>query len=411
MHARAGHDRSGHDRAGHDLAPLYIVTFLAAAANGVVFPLLADLQDEHNLPTYGLGVISAASFLTALFAQLALAGQADRGRAKSLLVAGLALSFVSLVTFAVSTELWQFTLARAMSGLAIGCMWPATRSIVARLDAEHVGRNLGRLASMELGGFVTAPVLGAAVAKAFGLDAPFWLLAAVMLVALVALARRPVPGAAPGFDPAAPRSSVALDLLRYREVVVASILALALFMPVGIYDSLWSRYLQDRGASTLFIGITLALYGVPFILLASRGGRLADRVGPFRAAFVCLVLIAPVIAVYGLFTVPIVIVSFAIIEAVIQAVAVPASQAAMAQACPPERLAAGQGLAGASGQLGAGLMALGAAPVYEAIGSGALFIGAAALTLGLGAIAWLLHSRRTSAPAPPAPQPVRGSIA
>jgi predicted MFS family arabinose efflux permease len=397
-------------RAGHDLAPLYIVTFLAAAANGVVFPLLADLQDAHDLPTYGLGVISAASFLTALFAQLALAGQADRGRAKTMLLAGLALSFVSLVTFAISTELWQFTLARAMSGLAIGCMWPATRSIIARLDAEHVGRNLGRLASMELGGFITAPVLGAAVAKAFGLDAPFWLLAAVMLVALVALARRPVPGAIPGYDPAAPRS-VSLDLLRYREVVVASILALALFMPVGIYDSLWSRYLQDRGASTLFIGVTLALYGVPFILLASRGGRLADRVGPFRAAFVCLVLIAPVIAVYGLFTVPIVIVSFAIIEAVIQAVAVPASQAAMAQACPPERLAAGQGLAGAAGQLGAGLMALGAAPVYEATGSEALFIGAAALTLGLGAIAWVLHSRRTPAAAPPAHKPVRGSIA
>jgi hypothetical protein len=56
-------------------------------------------------------------------------------------------------------------------------------------------------------------------------------------------------------------------------------------------------------------------------------------------------------------------------------------------------------------------MALGAAPVYEATGSGPLFIGAAALTLGLGAIACLLHSRHTSAPAPPAPQPVRGSTA
>jgi hypothetical protein len=65
----------------------------------------------------------------------------------------------------------------------------------------------------------------------------------------------------------------------------------------------------------------------------------------------------------------------------------------MAQACPPERLAAGQGLAGAAGQLGAGLMALGAAPLYEAAGPAPLFIGVAALTLGLGGIAWALHSR------------------
>ena len=98
-------------------------------------------------------------------------------------------------------------------------------------------------------------------------------------------------------------------------------------------------------------------------------------------------------SMYGLFTVPIVIVSFAIAEAVIQAVAVPATQAAMALATPPERLAAGQGLSGAAGQAGAGVVALIAAPVYEAAGPEILFIGAAVVTLLLGGIAWMLHRR------------------
>jgi predicted MFS family arabinose efflux permease len=379
------------------LAPLYVATFVIAAGNGVVFPLLADLQDEHDLPTYGLGIISGASFIASLIGLLLLSGQADRGRAKLLLLTGLGLSAVSLVLFALSSELWQFTAARALGGLAIGCYTPATRSIVARLDVENVGRNLGRLASTELGGFVAGPVVGAAFASAFNLDAPFWALAVVVTIVFIALARRSIPGGG-AVAPGMAAGGVALDLLRYREVVVAALLSLALFLPVGIYDSLWSRYLQDRGASTLFIGVTLTLYGVPFITLASRGGRLADRTGPFRASFACLVLIAPLISLYGIFTIPIAIVSIAFVEAVIQAVAVPASQAAMASACPPERLGAGQGLAGAAGQAGAGIVALSAAPIYEGAGPTFLFSAAALVTLGLGGLAWVLYRRAGPSP-------------
>ena len=137
---------------------------------------------------------------------------------------------------------------------------------------------------------------------------------------------------------------------------------------------------------------------MPFITLASRGGRLADRTGPFRASFACLVLIAPLISLYGIFTIPIAIVSIAFVEAVIQAVAVPASQAAMASACPPERLAAGQGLAGAAGQAGAGIVALSAAPIYEGAGPTFLFSAAALVTLGLGGLAWVLYRRAGPSP-------------
>ena len=182
--------------------------------------------------------------------------------------------------FALSSELWQFVAARALSGLAIGCFLPATRSIVARLDADHVGRNLGRLAGTELGGFITGPVIGAALTNAFNLDTPFWVLAGVMVVLLVWLHVQPVAGQSA--VPLVGRGGVGLDLLRHREVVVAALLALALFLPVGIYDSLWSRYLQDRGASTLFIGVTLTLYGVPFI--ASRRGAAASPTGSVRSA-------------------------------------------------------------------------------------------------------------------------------
>lgn len=372
---------------GHPMAVLLAAMALLAAANSVVFPLLPDLQDAHDLPTWGLGVISSAAFLVGLVVQLTVAPRADRGQARALLRLGLAVAVVGGVLFAAGSSLWVFVLARALGGFSVGCFVPAARAIAATLDPARVAANLGLLASFELGGFVAGPVIGAALAEPLGLRWPFVIFAGAAAASFVASFLRPLPEyGTPGTS-----SRPSLDLLRVRGVLVAALLALALFLPVGIYDSLWAKYLDDRGASTLFIGTSLALYGVPFVLLAPLGGRIADRRGPVRSALVMLVLVAPMTAAYGLLRVPILIALLALVEAMAQAVAVPAAQAAMAAAAPRDRVAAGQGLAGAAQLLGAASMALLAAPLYDAAGPEAVFGLAAALVALLGVVAWRLH--------------------
>jgi predicted MFS family arabinose efflux permease len=218
------------------------------------------------------------------------------------------------------------------------------------------------------------------------------------------MARRPLPTHLAAAGPSRP----SLALLRIPGVCVAALLALALFLPVGIYDALWARYLEDRGAGPVFVGVTLAMYGVPFVALASTGGRVADRVGAVRSAFLCLWLVAPLTFLYGAFRSLGLILIVALTEAVIQAVAVPASQAAMAKAAPPGSAAAGQGLAGALQQLGAGLMALLAAPVYGASGPLIVFGGAAVLLAAIGAVAWTIHARAGATGAEAAAAPAAG---
>lgn len=61
-------------------------------------------------------------------------------------------------------------------------------------------------------------------------------------------------------------------------------LSFAIFLPVGIYDSLWSRYLTNLGATRTFIGFSLLFFGVPVIVLAARAGRWVDASGPIRIA-------------------------------------------------------------------------------------------------------------------------------
>lgn len=367
-------------------------TGLLEAGNGVVFGLMAEIQDEHGLSTGALGWISGSLFAASLVGLLTLAGLADRGHARSMLIGALALAAASLSWFAVGDSLWEFVASRALSGLAVSLFLAASRAVVSRLDPEHAGANLGRLAAAQIGGFVLGPVLGALLFDLGGLALPFWTLAAATAIALTLLAV-----GAPALDHAMPNDVVrvegrtGVDLLADRRVLGAALLALSLYLPVGAYDALWSRYLTDLGASTTFVGLSLTLYALPIVVLARRGGQLVDRIGPLRASRRALVVIVPVIVLYGTFDSAWLVAGVAMVEAFGQAVAGPAMQTAMARACPPERLGAGHGLGSAFGLSGAGLLASAAPAIYAAWGPGWLFGGVAAVCTAIAVVAMRLH--------------------
>lgn len=369
------------------------------AASSMVFALLASLRSEYGLATWHLGLISGSAFLGSVTAQLTLAGFADRGRARALLRIGLGLAIVGNLLFAAGSSAVVFVAGRLLAGFGTGCFYPAARAVAATTDPDRIGHNLGRMAAANLIGFTAGPVFGTVLAEIAGLRAPFLVAAAIAALSLTQLGRLPIPASleTPP-DPTARREPVlAFDLLRSRPVAIAVGLAVALFVPIGMYDALWSQYLADRGASTTFVGVSMAIYGIPFALLASAGGRLADRVGPVRCALAGLAVAAPMTWLYGVLPNPWLIASASILEAGVQAASFPATQTAMARACPPGRLAAGQGLAGAFQQVTAATTAFSAAPLYGATGSAVTF-GAAGGLVGVFAlvIAFAQRAMRSS---------------
>lgn len=379
-------------------APGWIALLLATAAvgvaNSVVFSLLSDLQDTYGFGDSGLGFIAGAGMAVGFISQLLLAPLADRGHSKRLLLAGLGAALLGSVLFAASSTLIGFVIARAITGLSNGLFLPAARAIAASMSPDRVGERLGTLGGVELAGFVTGPVIGAILVGPLGVRWPFLVCGIAALAALIALARRPLP--APTISARANRLS--LDLLRLREMQVGVLLTMALFFPVGMYDAILDRYMTDRGASNLQIGIGFLMYGVPFALLATYGGRLADRHGAYRTGMISLVLVVPLTAVYGLLTAPLVITALFAVEGSVQALGVPATQTLVAQAAPIGRASAAQGLSGALNLLGATLSAVAAPAIYGRWGAGPAFGSAAALVAlaGLGAAAL----RRTGAPSP-----------
>jgi MFS family permease len=177
-------------------------------------------------------------------------------------------------------------------------------------------------------------------------------------------------------------------LLRRRGIRAGLQLGITLYVPIGVYDSLWARFLEDKGASTLFVAFSLTVFAAPIALLAPLGGRISDRYGPLRVGATCAVCTVPFVTAYGFVGRPILLACIAFVHSIFDAGCTPAGQAAVAAASPPELVAAGQGLYEATGLVTAAVSAAIAAPVYGGFGAAALWCPLAVAIGGFGIVAY-----------------------
>lgn len=451
-------DRRAHTHNRRDglFGLLALAVALEAVGVGMLYPLLARIQDAHHLPTYGLGLMSGSNFFAALLAQVGVSRFLDGRRAGAILVGGLTLGVAAAAWFGLASTLWAFSASRALGGVSYGIVMPAAlKASTTGVSRGLRGSRLGRLSSAQMSGIVLGPLLGTGLAEAGGVSTPFLVLAgataAVTLVFLVleasgaglgALTRRagstrpaadgatpaaldgrgvtPAPevpakdtgaeatcGAPPGAAPPAgvelgqPGSDAGLRPAQSRRpsplsrpVLGLLLLAVAAQLPTGLYDALWSRLLTDRGADTLLIGISLTLFGIPFVALAPLGGRLAGRRAPLAWAVGALLIAGCFMASYGFVPSPLVITALGALEACAQAVAVPGAYAAVSATFPDRFTATGQGWFSAAGTTAAGLAAVSGAPIFAAVGPGPLFAGGAAVSMCFALAAGVVGRRR-----------------
>ena len=369
--------------------PLLLAAASVGIANSVVFSLLSNLQDEYGFSDAGLGLIAGSGFLVGLVGQVLLAPFADRGHSKRLLMAGLGMAVLGSVLFALAGSLLTLVLARAVVGLSNSLFGPASRAIAIADGDADMPKRLGTLTGVDLAGFVTGPMIGALLVGPFGLRVPFLVAGSVALAAALMLAPRQL--AAPPLDDI---KRLAFDLLRLPRIRASVLMCVALFLPIGFYDATLDRYLTDLGGSDGIIGLSFLAYGIPFALLATTGGRLASERGPLRVAVFGTLLVTPLTVAYGFIHVPSLIVGLSAVEGSLQALAVPASQAMVAQGAPVGRAAAAQGLAGAANLLVAAVTAYLAGGIYGALGPEWMFTIA-----GTGVLVFVALSVRVSAAA------------
>jgi MFS family permease len=370
------------------IGTLLLCAFVLTMSNSMVFAVLSELQDKYGFSAAGLGYISAAGFFASIVMQLIVAPYADRGHPKRLVLAGLTIAVAGSVLFAVGGSLLVLVLARALTGVSLGVAAPALRAIASNIDKSRSAERLGRLRGIELAGFTSGPLFGALLVGPLGIRGAFLVFAGIAAISVVMIAPREL--AALPTSTASNRLS--LELLRYRGVRVAAIASLTMFLPVGIYDALWDRFITDKGGNNFQVGLSFLLYTLPFVIFGARGGRLSDVHGPKKMVIIGLLLTIPSTAAYGLFTNSWVIVGFAVIEGSIGAIALPAAQSLMARSAPEGRASAAQGVLGAGDLMTATVFALIAPAIYGAYGSrGTFFSAGAIMTLLLFVVLWQLR--------------------
>ena len=366
-----------------------LMTALLASGYGVMFTVLDDFRDEYGIKEYWLGAIVGIGFLASFVSQILLAPIADRGHARTLVLWGLVLNVFGLVGMAFGQVVLVLLAARFVMGIGVGMATPAVRRIVINGDPVNLGSNLGLLLAADVAGFAAGPAISALLVPSFGIPAPFLVIAALTLASLPIVLRTHV---AEGSQPA--QNRFAFDLLRSRPLVAGLLMGAALFMMIGTFDALWAIVLDDLGAADWIANVGITFFALPLIFLGSYGGRLAQRVGPFRLGPFGLVLGAMFMFAYGLMPTGAAMLAIGIVHAMCDGFTVSSTAVGVGMVAPPDRQASAQGMLGAAETLVAGITAVVAGVLYSAGGRVLAYTTCAVVMLMLSAAAWILAGPR-----------------
>ena len=387
-----------------------LVLGLLAMGYGALFSMLDDIRDEYGIGESALGAVIGMGFLAGFVSQILIAPYADRGRARLLVYGGVAVNVAGLLLLAAATAFVPFLLGRFVMGIGIGMAVPAIKRIVIVAEPDRIGHNVGRLLAADVAGFAVGPALSALLVGPLGIPAPFIAIAAATLLAMPFVVRN----ARVTESPEPPQQRLALDLLRIRPFAGAVLLGGAVFLMIGGFDTLWAVVLDDLDTNEWIANLGITLFALPLVVLGAAGGRLAQRVGPFRVATVGLLLGAMFMMLYGLVPTGGMMFAVAMVHAVSDGFTISSTGVAVGMVVPGARQAGAQGVLGGFQTLVAGASAVLSGVLYEHAGRTAAYGVNAALMVVLvvaGALlarsAWNLrgapvdrvaHGRRPRAP-------------
>ena len=336
-----------------------------ASGYGVMFTMLDDWRSEFGIQETGLSMIIAVGFFTSFIAQLTIAPYADRGHARKLMTVGMAANAAGALIMAFGSSLPMFLLGRFVMGVGAGIAIPAIKRIVIVSDPENMGGNLGRGVSIEVGGFAIGPVIAALTVDSINLAAPFILIAVLITIAGVIIARLDITETAIE-DRVEER--FAIDLLKNRAVLGSILVGVALYVMIGVYDSLWVIMMDDLKAPHWVGNAGVALFGLPWIFFGALGGRIAQKHGPLRVSAFGLALGSLYMTSYGFMTMPYLMLGVGLTQSMLDSLTVTGIGVAVAQATPTERQAGASGLLGGLQTLMGGVAAMSAGTMYEHFG-------------------------------------------
>ena len=356
---------------------LYIITAFTTLGYGLVLTLFAELEEQYGFSGSDLGIVAGSSFMSGFAAQVWLSRYSDRGHASLMVKLSMVAAAAGMFWMAFTEELWQFVAARALWGLAAGTVVPAVRRVIICRDEKNMGANLGRLAAYDIAGFTFGPVLSVVLLELGDIRTPFIFLGFCYVALWFVVNRLDL-----SVDVAPLKSKkVVRELLRLPGIQSGLAMAAAFYATIGAFEVSWALLLDDLGAGTWLIGISLSLFIVPMIFIAPRSGKLSQKIGPMRVMSYSVMAAMLCTLSYGWIDYLWVLLAISVVHGIFDAFTLPSLQLNAAIYSPENLIASGQGLLGASGLLVAGIISLVGGTLYEQGGPEAIFSATAGLMI------------------------------
>jgi len=350
---------------------------------GAIFSLLAEIRNTFGFSATGVGFIGAAAFISGFIAQLGLSRYADLGYGSLMMKAGLLFCIGATAWMVFADSLPEWIASRGALGFGAGMVRPAIKRLVFIDNPANAGYALGVLAAYETAGFLIGPVIAAFVNTWFGLSETFVLLTILLVIVFPLVVGVHVPAAK-----TPPGKAILLELIKLPAMQSCLAMGAAFWITMGVFEVIWAIFLSDLGATQIFIGLSMSLFGLPMVFISPRAGSLAQRRGPLRVAILSIGVAILCMFSYGFIDNIWVICIPLCIHAIADAFTMPATQFAVARASGEDAIASGQGLFGAVGMLVAAVTASAGGWLYDLSGASGLWWISASAMIALMLIAW-----------------------
>ncbi len=258
--------------------PLFLAVSIAMMGMGIIAPIMPLYVRSFGAGGAALGAVFAAFSVSRFVLGPVVGMLSDRIGRKRLIVWGLGIYAVVSILYIVAQSLWQMGAFRLLHGAGSIMVTPIAQAYVG--DLTPVGRE-GRItnifyASM-FAGMALGPLFGGYLVEGWSLEAPFFAMGILSLLALIGVARW-VPDDVKARRPDAPRLTPSLHVALRAPAVLGIIVY---FASRGLwrqsFNSFWPLLADHYGHTEAAIGLVLTGYLVGEGLFQIPFGYLADR--------------------------------------------------------------------------------------------------------------------------------------
>jgi MFS transporter, DHA1 family, multidrug resistance protein len=274
---------------------LLLAQLIMFAGIAAIFPIAPLYVKQHGGGSLAIALFIAGPMVANTIAQVPAGHLVDRiGRKPVLIGSRLLYAALSLGLFLNLGPLWLLALLRVGQGFAGGGYVPALRAALAdTTPPNRRAKRYSQLQAIEMVGLLAGPAVGGAIG-AWSYSAIFLLAGLASLVGVTTLFRLPETRTAPKeHEEPAPA-----DWWRSRAIIVPSLALAACGALFSMYDVVWPQYLTARHYGPFVIGLSISIFAVPVLLLATRAGKFSDRSDRRRLIAGALVIVASTAFIY-----------------------------------------------------------------------------------------------------------------